>query len=97
MAIKLDKLDKVADLKRALKKGVVIELTASNKPHKFLNIRRLVVESNSVGVGLQPLDSGAVSYLDWPKAAEYSTSGENSFKLTYADGLTLEYLIHATN
>lgn len=91
------KLDKVADLKRALKKGVVIELTASNKPHKYVYLKRVIVESNSVGIAVQPLTGGASSFLDWPKAAEYSASGENSFKLTYADGLTLEYLIHATN
>lgn len=71
------------DLKAAVANAAYMTITDTDKQHKYLNVKRRVHHVNTVGFGLEPLEGGRISYLDWPKASELTFyPGEpNSFRI----------------
>lgn len=83
------------DLKEAVAKASHITLVNTDKPHKFLNIKRKIRQVNTVGFSSAPDEGSEASYLDWPKASEltFHPAAANQFTVR-SHNLTLRYELH---
>ena len=91
----METLKTVADLKRSLALGTKIEMTRYNneKPSERIRGVGIVVKVQTNGVYIQR--NGKNSFLDFPKATEFTPSVENAghFEITSGGNypITLEY------
>lgn len=83
----------IADLKRAVKQGVVLRLVAASYTHKFLGTDRIVGSTNTVGFSLICEPDKRHSYMDWPSRAELSFPADNQFRIGTPAGGHLTYEI----
>lgn len=87
----------VAELKRRIKPDVYLTLTACDFPHKFMGTKRPIHSVNSVGFSLwvegQDTGAAAPSYMDWPKASEFKSESDNTFKIDTGNGQWITYEI----
>lgn len=78
---------KLAQFKREFENIHSLEMINCSFPNKLLNIKRKVVDSNSVGFRLltEKADGSMVnSYMDWPKADGFSYDSEkDQFTFTF--------------
>lgn len=81
------------DLKSAVKQATHMTLLETDRPHKYVGVRRVVAHVNTVGFALFiPPENKERSYLDWPRGKHLSFVPDhpNRFKVT-SDQVTLVY------
>jgi len=88
----------LADLKRHIKAGTELTLIESTKPHKYLNVRRVITRAQSNSYAMKPVEdqSAAECWGDYHKAAQYKFYAEhpNRFTVTPWEGNSMTYEIH---
>lgn len=82
-------------LKERAAKATHMTLIETNRPHKYLHVKRRVSHTNTVGFGLIPEEGGNISYLGWPKASEltFYPDDPNKFRID-TPYVVLVYHIH---
>lgn len=59
------------DLKSAVKQATHMTLVETDKPHKYVGVRREIAHVNTVGFALYtPAAKPEKSYMDWPRGRQ---------------------------
>ena len=73
----------VADMKRKIKVGTIMELTECDKHSKYMNVPRKVVKVDTTGFYLE--SGNNKSHLSWPKRSEIKRITETEFSILFSD------------
>lgn len=82
------------DMKEAVANASHLTLVDTNKPHKYVGVKRELGHTNTVGFALKQPFNNDLSYCGWPKTSELSfvEAHPNRFTITHSY-VTLTYEI----
>lgn len=88
----------LADLKRRLVVGTVLELTHHRVPkaQAMVGVKRSIVQTTAKEIALEPsaATGGQPSWLTIPKAADLRIDGDAAFTILMAGERVMSYSIH---